>query len=137
MVKITLAAVLSRSLLGTAEGEDDRLERGKLAGRNEVELTNEEDEMLQRSVEMCFKTKLLHLAHVAVVNVGKHTEETPVNVLDGLHEGAGERHADLLWENGLIIDKTLNPCHQKININRCALCLGLLHCLVLPKILIF
>lgn len=93
--------------------------------------------MLKGGVEMSLLPQLNHLGEVLVVNMCVDTEQALQDGLGDRQEVLGERHADLGWEQCLVVQLVLHPRHQVVYVLGCRAFNRLLHCVaVRPVILV-
>ena len=83
---------------------------------DEVEAADEEDEVLEASVEVVLCAETHDVLEVRVVDVRVHSEQPLEDHLDYAHEVFGEGHAQNLREDLLVAQLILHPRHQEINV---------------------
>lgn len=109
-----LDPVLVRHRLGQLV--DQLLQRRQLPLIDQIELLHEEDEVLERRVQVRLLAEAHHLLEVLVVDVRVHAEQPLQDRLGDGQEVLREGHADLRGEQRLVVQLVLHPRHQVVNV---------------------
>jgi len=98
-------------------------------------LINEQNIVLEASIQMRFEAQLNNDRIVVAVDVGVDAVETLEDVSEKRGKGLGERNTNPAREHLLVVDVTLDPGHQVLDIFGCGHLGGLLVVLgVLPQV---
>ena len=96
---------------------------------DQIEFLDEEDEVLERGIEMRFGSQQLNLAEVCVIDMCVDSEQPLEDILHDIRKCPRERNANFGREDLFVIKLFLHPGHQVINIFRSGAFDGLLNVL--------
>lgn len=74
--------------------------------------------MLEAGIEMGLKTKFTNDGVVVAIDVSVNTIHSLEDLTNHAWEGFRKWNPNSAWENCLIVNVTLNPCHQVFDVRR-------------------